>query len=267
MKHLVVALTLCFAAIASADEVATSGRTILEKNKAAVVTVQLVIKTKFGMAGGDSQNDESKAEATGTVIDPSGLTVVSLTETDPTSLMESMMSNFGGGGFKVDTEVRDVKILLEDGKEVPAEIVLRDKELDMAFVRPVAKSDTVFAFVDLKEAAPAQLLDQVISLSRLGTVARRAPAASIERISAVVDKPRTFYVPGKDPTSTGLGSPAFGLDGKPIGVFLMRAIKDTSGGGGGGMRALLGGMSDNVTVVLLPGADILEGASQVPPYE
>ncbi len=266
MKQLLAALMMCSVAVASADDAADSGRAILEKHKAAVVTVQLVIKTKFGMAGGDSQNDESKAEATGTVIDPSGLTVVSLTETDPTSLMESMMSNFGGGGFKVDTEVRDVKILLEDGKEIPAEIVLRDKELDMAFVRPAEKSETVFAFIDLKDSAPAQLLDQVISISRLGTVARRAPAASIERISAVVDKPRTFYVPGKDPTSTGLGSPAFGLDGKPIGVFLMRAIKDTTGGGGGGFGAMFGA-ADNVTVVLLPGADILEGASQVPPYE
>ena len=39
----------------------------------------------------------------------------------------------------METEVNDIKILLEDGAEVPAEIVLRDKDLDLAFIRPKAK--------------------------------------------------------------------------------------------------------------------------------
>lgn len=250
--------------VATADELAEKGRKIFADNKAAVVTVQLVLKQKFSMAGRGSQDNETKSDAMGTVIDPSGLTVLSLSETDPTALLELTM---GGSpqlqGMQMETEVQDVKILLEDGTEVQAEIVLRDKVLDMAFVRPTKKPDKAFAYIDMSSPGEPQILDQVISLSRLGKVARRAYAASVERIDAIVTKPRTLYIPGNDPTNTNLGSPAFMLDGRPIGVFLLRAIKDTGGGGGG----MFGGSSGNIMTVLLPAADILEAASQAPPFE
>ena len=247
---------------ALADDVAVAGRKVFDSHKEAVVTVQLVIKQQFSMPGMGSQDNESKAEATGTVISPDGLTVVSLSETDPSSVMESMMAGSPQmQGFQMDTEVRDVKILLSDGKEVPAEVILRDKELDMAFVRPSEKPAEPLAYIDMGKSGAPELMDQVISLSRLGTVAGRVHAASVERIDAIVERPRTFYIPGKDPTNTNLGSPAFTLEGEPIGVFLLRVIKDTGGGGQG-----MFGSSDNITTVLLPAADVLEAASQAPGF-
>jgi hypothetical protein len=238
-----------------ADEAAEKGRAILEQYRDSVVTVQLVIKQTYSFPGSPTQEQESKVESTGTVISADGLTVVSLSEVDPSSLMEAMMSgNPQMNGFKMDTDVQDVKLLLTDGTEVPAEIILRDRDLDMAFVRPIKKPDSDFAHVNLEDGGTPLQLDQVITLNKLGKVARRAHSISIERIDAIVTKPRTFYVPGKSPTNTGLGSPAFTLEGKFIGVFFIRAIKAT-------------GAQDNVTVILLPAVDIQEAADQAPPFD
>ncbi len=40
--------------------------------------------------------------------------------------------------------------MLADGTEVPAKVILRDKDLDMAFVRPIEKPETPFAFVNIE---------------------------------------------------------------------------------------------------------------------
>ena len=132
--------------------------------------------------------------------------------------------------YKVDAEVSDVKILLEDGTEIASEIVLRDKDLDLAFIRPKTKLAAPMAAVDLSKAVTAQVLDELITINRLGRAAGRAHAASVEHVSAVVQKPRTFYIPDSAQTATALGSPAFALDGNIVGILVMRTIN--SGGGG-----------------------------------
>jgi hypothetical protein len=112
------------------------------------------------------------------------------------------------------------------------------------------------AAVDLSKSAPVQLLDEVITLNRLNSAAGRAYAASVERISAVIQKPRTFYIPDSTMTTTTLGSPAFSLDGKVVGVLVMRAI-NSKGGNGRNPR-------DSMTSIILPAEDVLKGAKQAP---
>lgn len=265
MKLKIVGAVLAFAGVitpmVSADELAEKGRAILEKHKTAVVTMAIVINQKVSFTGASSQSRESKIEATGTVISPEGLVVMSLSETDPSSVMEQMMAAAGqSGNMQMETEVRDIKIMLIDGTEISAEVILRDKDLDMAFVRPKEKQSKPFEYVNVEDSDAPKHLDPVITLNRLGQVAGREHAASIERISAIVTRPRTLYVPGLDPTQTGLGSPAFTVDGKFVGINLLRVV---SGGGGGSM---LGGRTDNIAGVIVPASDIKEGAAQAPKY-
>src|SRR5215471_3306013 len=141
--HLAIAL-ICLLSVARADDIAEKGRAILAKNQHAVVTVQLVLKSKFSVPGAGGQTTESRSDATGTVIDPSGLTVLSLTATDPGTMIQNMMGGMGEEDmkFKMETELSDLKILLDDGTEIPAEVVLRDKDLDLAFIRPKSKLAT-----------------------------------------------------------------------------------------------------------------------------
>lgn len=257
----VVVWGLCVASASFAEDDAAKGRAILEKHKSAVVTVQMVIKHSFSMMG-SSRSEESKQEVTGAVIDPSGLTVLSLSATDPSGLIGNMMGGMlGDEDFDMQFDVTDVKILLEDGTEVPAREVLRDKDFDLAFVRPTTRPEKPMAALDLKQSDAPQILDRVVTLNRLGKVANRTYSASFEYIEAIVDKPRTFYIPGNDPTNSGLGSPAFTLDGDVVGLLVMRSIKTTDGGSMFDMRP------EGMVGIIIPASDILEAARQAPPFE
>jgi hypothetical protein len=250
-----VALVVAMAGLSvpsRADEVAEKGREIFQKHQHAVITIQTVIKMSYS---GGSRTTENRQEITGTVVDPSGLTVVALSACDPSEMYQRMLSE-QSAQFKLETEVTDLKILLEDGTELPAAIVLRDKDLDLAFIRPKTKPASPMAAVDLSKSAPAQLLDQVITLNRMNSAAGRAYAASVERISGVIQKPRTFYIPDSTMTATTLGSPAFALDGKLVGMMVMRAVS-AKGGSSRNYR-------ENMTSIILPAEDILKAAKQAP---
>jgi hypothetical protein len=252
---ILLALALGLAGVAApcpADELAEKGRDIFNKNQHAVVTVQVVLKMSYS---GTARSSETRQEITGTVVDPSGLTVLALSAADPSEMYQRMMAE-QSSQYKLEAEVTDLKILLDDGTELPAEIVLRDKDLDLAFIRPKSKPASPMAAVDLAKSAPAQLLDEVITLNRLNSAAGRAYAASVERISGVIQKPRTFYIPDSTMTSTTLGSPAFSLDGKIVGLLVMRAV-NAKGGGNRNYR-------DNMTSIILPADDILKAAKQAP---
>ena len=231
---------------ARADDLGDKGRAVFAKEQHAVVTVSIVLKLTYSSGGQSSTPQESKQEATGTVIDPSGLTVLALSACDPADIYQRMDSR-----YKIETEVSDLKIMQSDGTELPAEIVLRDKDLDLAFIRPKTKPASPMIAVDLTKSASAQVLDEVIALNRLNSAASRAYSASVERIAAVVQKPRTFYIPDSTMSATTMGSPAFLMNGDFLGIFVMRAV------GSSGGRA-------NLTAIILPADDILKGAKQAP---
>ena len=247
---------------AGADEITDKGREILNKNQHAVVTVEVVIKMNYSMSGMGSQANEIKQDVTGTVVDPSGLTVLSLSSCDPGSMIQTILSGMSGDDddaskMKMDTELGDLKLLLEDGSELPADIVLRDKDLDLAFIRPKSKLSAPMTAIDLSHSAKAGVLDPVITLNRLGRSAGRAYAASVERITAVVQKPRLFYVPGTEMTSTTLGSPAFTLEGSVLGIFVLRSTASK-----GNSMDMFSGRPEGMTPIIVPAADILRAARQ-----
>lgn len=241
-----------WAATCHADELADKGRDIFKKNQHAVVTVQAVLKTTSSGNGRSSNPREDKQDLTGTVIDPSGLTVLALSSVDPVELYRRISDEYK----TVETQVNDLKLLLDDGTEIPSEIVLRDKDLDLAFIRPKTKPSAPMAAVDLSKSSAVEMLEPVIALNRLSRAAGRAYSASIERIDAVIQKPRTFYIPDSSQSTTSLGSPAFALNGNIVGIFVMRAV---SAGESGGRN-----MRENMTAILIPAEDILKGAKQAP---
>jgi S1-C subfamily serine protease len=252
----VLATAVCWAGAARsgrAEESAAvkTAKTVIEKYKDAIVEVRLVLKIKQSFGGREGGSREQKVEVNGTVINPSGLTVISNMATDPTSMYSF---DFGEDNpqFKMETSVTDVKIVLADGKEYPAKVVLRDKDLDLAFVRPDEK-DLKLPCIELKAppAAPA-VLDEVVGLTRLDRSANREPAVGIGRIMSVITKPRTHYVAM---TLMETGCPAFDAQGNVLGLSLMR-ISGARQSGGFSMMGMLPSV--------LPCADILEVAAQVP---
>ena len=254
----VLAVALCWTAAVRGGEAEESAavkaaRTLIDKHKDAVVEVRLVLKTKVSMGGREGGSQEQKVEVNGTVIDPSGLTVISNTATDPMS----RFSFAGMGGednpqFKMETSVTDVKIVLADGKEYPAKVVLRDKDLDLAFVRPDEQGLKLSCLEMKAPPAAPKVLDEVVGLARLDRAANREPAVAVGRIMSVITKPRTHYVAM---TLMESGCPAFDAAGNVLGLSLMRISGAKEGGG----FSMMGMMPS-----ILPCADILEAAGQVP---
>ena len=250
------ALLVAMTTPARADEASDKGREIFKKQQDVVVTVQVVQKITTSAGGRTSEPREGKQDLTGTVIDPSGLAVLALSAADPSEMYKRMYP--AGANYKFEIEVSDVKILMDDGTEIPAEIVLRDVDLDLAFIRPKAKPAQPMAAVDLTKSSPARMLDQLVTINRLGRAAGRAYSASVERVSAVVQKPRTFYIPDSTMTATALGSPAFALDGNVVGIVVMRTISSGGGASASNFRP------DNATSIILPAEDIAKAAKQAP---
>ncbi len=245
------------AAASRADEFADKGRSILNRHQHAVVTVQLVVRSRVSMPGKNTQPNEARHSISGTVVTPSGLTAVSLSAIDPGQALRAMAAA-KDPRLKVETEVADLRILLPDGSEIVGEVASRDPELDLALVQPKVKPSTPLDAVDLTQSGQAEVLDQVVALNRLGAAAGHVYSASVERIAAVVEKPRRFYIPDANMTTATLGAPAFTLDGKLLGVFLIR---------NSGSKAAVGKMdapAESLTGIILPADEILKATQRLP---
>jgi hypothetical protein len=254
-------VVLFVATLARAESTAEAGRRVWRANQEAVVTIKLVLSQSVSFSGRD-QNNESKTETVGTVIDPSGLTVISLSAIDPSNALRSMLTARMRGqasDLKVDSQVKDAKLVLADGTELAVEVALRDKDLDLAYLRPVEKQAKPFVAISLANPAQPQVLDEVICLNRLGKVANRVATVSIERIDALVDRPRPYYVIGQG-GSSGVGSPVFAMSGAPLGIILMRNAATEGEGNITGMFS--GGSALGIMPIIVPAQDILDDAKQ-----
>ena len=248
----VLSLLALATAPAFSDQAALAGRDLIAKWADAVVTISVVAKTQV-VSEGESYEEEETNEAIATIIDPSGLAVVSLSEVDPTHIWDAMMQEDSDMQFQA--EVTSVKIRLPDGKELPSKVVLRDKDLDLAFLRPLEKLAAPLTALDLTNTSQPAILDEILILDRLGEIANRVPAISLDRIEAIVHKPRTFYIAGLYSVSTGApGCPVFSLDGKLIGITVLRMIPAQSASSS----------DEGILDIILPAADVLETSKQAP---
>ncbi len=203
----------------------SDARKIAQARKDAVVTVQVVVEADVSYEG-RSEKEQRKVSAAATIIDPSGLAVTALSEIDPTPTPDQSGDD-AGPGFSFTTNVVDARIKTEDGGEIPADVVLRDRDLDLAFIKPRKPAAPPTSYIDLSETASPQLLDELVVLSRLGPEAGRSLSACLDRVEAVVTKPRAFYVVSQ---SACRGCPAFTLDGKVAGIVVARISPYTERG-------------------------------------
>ncbi len=226
-----------------ADETAELGRKVFEARKDTVVTMRIVIAMSFG-----SRETESEQEANATVISPEGLSVLALSAVDPLQMIEEQRAIED----EITSRVVSIRMILPDGGEKPAEVILRDKDLDLAFLRLTEKVDAPLAYVDLSKVGTPQLLDEVLCIMQLGRVARRSHAAFIERIEMIVERPRLFYTVGNHRSRQVVCSPVFTLADEFIGVGVMRKMTgDTEPS------------PDNVMVIVVPASQISELAAQI----
>lgn len=239
------------------DAIVGVAREVMATRQDAVVQVSAVVKLTGGFAGMMGPQSDRKVETLGTIIHPSGLTVVSYTNLDPTSLFGSLDLGEDMGSMDFKAEFADVKVRLADGTEAPAKLVLKDADLDLAFIlpdadSPEAKKVGAFPHIALSAGPEPKPLDEVILLWRLGSAMDHQLAVGIDRVAAVVHKPRTYYQAGGQ-----LGAPVFNADGKILGISVMRKREGIS------IDMLMMGMGDApFQPVVLPAADVQQVAEQ-----
>jgi len=255
----VLAYVVLVSAPARAQDSRAAARELVKKWQDAIVNVRVVVKMRMSMGGREMQSNDDTIEAVGTVIDPGGLTVVSLSSINPGPMMTKLVTSGSGGGqnLEIASEPTDLKIRLADGRELQSTIALRDEDLNLAFIRPVNAPDKPLVAVNLADAAQPALLDQVVVFGRLGRVGGWAPSASLRDIGGIVLKPRTFFVLAGE--SAGIGTPAFLPNGKIVGILTVRQISNDRPSA---FAAMSGPEGLGLLSVILPADDVLEIAKQ-----
>lgn len=217
---------------------------IVDSHKDAVVSVQLVVKIPA------MGNWEQKLEIPGTVVNEQGLVIISNAQADPMVAMR----RFQQGAQNAKTEFTDIKIICNDGTEVPAQIAMQDEDLDIIFVKP-KENKRKFAYIALDKTAKPGLLDDVVVIAKLDASTGRAPMIFHTRIMSIINKPSTYYVI----FGISAGVPAFDENGKCFGLLLSRV-----GGGAPGMNKTNNIASAMAMLpMILPAEDILDVISDL----
>lgn len=247
MGTLATALALA-PAITNADGRDTFREFVKEKGDA-VIAIELVMSVKVSR-GGQQSDSEQKSEIIGFVIDEEGLVVTSLSQVDP----GAFYARFSGDEDSYVTRNRKITYLMPDNREIEATVVLRDPDLDLAFLKPMDAVEEPFVHISLDHSGDAEILEDVYTMSRMGRIARREIAAMSGEIQGIVQRPRKFYIPHSEITTAQTGAPVFLEDGRLIGMNGMYIFP-------GGSRSL--GTSDEpVLFVIRPTQDIAEVAAQ-----
>lgn len=231
---------------AAPEAEAAAGRALVTRYADAVVGVELVVTIKMRMGDREQPPSERRIEVNGTVISPSGLTVTSLAEVDPQTAFDAMRARGGSRGPElVGAEFKEVKLRLANGKELPARFVLKDADLDLAFMAPDVAGDGAkhefTSYVKLEESTEGTLLSTYYYVARAPKALQRVPLIRASEIAGIVEKPRRFYLL----TNQTLGTPTFDHKGAVLGIALQNFASGVPTG-----------------LVVLPAADIAEIAKQ-----
>ncbi len=252
LKILIITLSILLTSLAAfaddSEESITKAKAlgISEKNQDALVMVQFVVTMHIKLGSQESQPSDQQLQAKGVVVGKDGLVVVANSQTDPTrSIKQQLQRRAGNQPVEVNTTVKEVKIIRNDGSEIEAEVAIKDADIDLTLVRPKEALKEEMTAVELDPQAAPGTLDPVIVITRMGLDTGRAVLTIHDNIRGIIEKPRKYYV--LQPVEVGV--PVFDAQGRCFAVYLGRS--NASGTATG-------------TIFALPAADILEVIKQIP---
>lgn len=119
------------------------------------------------------------------------------------------------GAELVGADFKEVKLRLADGQELPARFVLKDADLDLAFMAPEEPSAGRKFPVVLGEAVKGELLGTFYYVARASKALQRVPLVRSSEVMGVVEKPRRLYLLSEQ----AAGSPMFDGERTAAGHF------------------------------------------------
>lgn len=233
----------------AAKEKDFDAKAFIAKMSPKIVTVKFILK----MSMGQMDDEETETEVSGVMIDPKGLVICSNTQMG--GFMAMMQKLMGGGGPQLSATPSDLKILVGDDVEgVEAELVARDTESDLAWLRIKDPGDKTYDFVDLTQSTTLDVGDPILTVSRMGKRFDRLAIYNSGRVVGIAKKPRDLYIPGGG--VSGYGTPVFSRDGVILGMSAFLA-PDPSENSGGPM-AMMGMMSGggDMAPAIIPASEV-----------
>ncbi len=228
---------------------------LLDKAAPSIVTVKVVIKTEFSMMG-QAQNDESRSELQGVVVDDSGLVMISNAEISADRVKEAMTGNPMMGNVDITMTPTDFKVIFgNEEDEYDAFLVAKDTKLDLAFLQVQGITDRTLTTISFAEGAKPVVGDTVVAVSRLKKGFDYAPFVSTALVSGTIRKPRKAWIIDGNINSYGL--PVFSTSGDIVGVLITLTPTTTDDSGGSGFGSMMrmfrgGGIDSSVGTFVLP---------------
>jgi len=229
---------------AHADD-AAAYKKLMDEKAPALVTVKFVLKLsgRFG-------DRETDSETTGVMMSADGMLLCSNTQL-------SGPSRFFGGGSSATP--RDIKVLIGDDQEgVEAELIARDTELDLAWIRIKQPREEPYSFIDFAKPKEPALGEKLLMVRRLAKYFDRAPIVAEGTCSGIIEKPRKLFVPGGD-FEANFGLPVFDAAGEIVGVTVLQ-MPTQEGGDINPMQ--LSGMRDLVIGFILPASEVVKATER-----
>ncbi len=211
-----------------------------------LVTVKFVMKIKMGGMG----DREQEGEITAVMIDPKGVVLCSNTQLGGISTaMRRMMQT------DISVVPSELKILIGDDTEgIDAELVARDSELDLAWVRIKDAGDKKFDAVDLADSTSAKVGQRLVTLRRMGKFFARTIVVGESIVGGVTKKPRDLYIPAGNLGSV-LGLPVYTDEGKLLGITIIQMPDSAEMGQSSSFQ-------DSAALVILPAADVVKATKR-----
>lgn len=232
---LAVSLLLAASPVRAQESDEEKARALLERYKSALVVVTAKGNLEATTSGDPLPPREQQRRTLGVTIGDDGLIVVSNQAIDVSLGLEGQQAQLDEKVVTIKsakTVFSEVEISYGDSTLLHGKVVRQDVEADLAFIMPdeaEAKAlNKTFEKVDLSQfAATAQAADKVVGLSRSSAVYGFMPTVVMGRITGVFKGDRTYFVTD---AGTAQGVVVFTLDGKPVGITVVRIIDGTPSG-------------------------------------
>ncbi|HQW27542.1 MAG: hypothetical protein KA152_00230 [Verrucomicrobiales bacterium] len=228
-------LSLPFNLVFAQETVEVRARKLLEQYKSSLVVITAKGMLKAKTTGDPLPDRDQQRRTLGVTVGDDGLIVVSNSAIDASVGLAGQQAKMEESVVTIQsatTTFSDVEISYGDSVLIHGKVVRQDMEADVAFIMPdqaeAKKLNKVFDKIDLSQfAATAEVADQVVGLSRSSAVYGYMPTLVMGRITGVFKGDRTFFVTD---AGTAQGIPIFTLDGKPVGVTVVRIIEGKPSG-------------------------------------
>lgn len=248
-------------ATAATGELLSAATKLTETHRDAVVWVSVVAKVTMS-ADGDvpaalkaqlaGQEQETTTETTATFISPDGMLVTALAQLDQSSMVDGKTVNTPMGAIKLNaqSEIREIRVIMPDGTEIPGDLVLKDADLGLGFIKLQMDSDEAKGVelhsIDLANSEEGKILQDCVALGRLDESFQREPSVVTTEISGITERPRKLYRVATD----SIGCPVFLSNGKLLGISVVRKPAGDLDG------------KTKLSPVILPAAEVAKLAKQ-----